>query len=256
MEERILEILKGSIPTYEEVEEIAKVYPSFIVPALRALQATPPPEGEQRQALASRIALAIGNRDALLRILGDDNFDFNDFYPDMKPQTPDTDSTIDSFLSHYGNSSDKETDLLTRMIFSPTPDYGAVLAAEDKRNGSPSAMPADETASRIDQFLGITSQPESKQAVESVAEAEEKVVEETPKAEETPQKRSTVSATSNTRLQESLAGVMIKNGNYQKALEIISQLSLDKPEKITYFADQIRFLKKLLIIQKEQNKNK
>jgi len=24
---------------------------------------------------------------------------------------------------------------------------------------------------------------------------------------------------------------MIKNGNYQKALEIISQLSLDKPEK-------------------------
>jgi hypothetical protein len=49
---------------------------------------------------------------------------------------------------------------------------------------------------------------------------------------------------------------MIKNGNYQKALEIISQLSLDKPEKITYFADQIRFLKKLLIIQKEQNKNK
>jgi len=172
MEERILEILKGSILTYEEVEEIAKVYPSFIVPALRALQATPPPEGEQWQALASRIALAIGNRDALLRILGDDNFDFNDFYPDMKPQTPDTDSTIDSFLSHYGNSSDKETDLLTRMIFSPTPDYGAVLAAEDKRNGSPSAMPADETASRIDQFLGITSQPEPKQEVESVAETE------------------------------------------------------------------------------------
>ncbi len=48
-------------------------------------------------------------------------------------------------------------------------------------------------------------------------------------------------------LSESLARAMIKKGNYRKALEIITELSLKNPEKITYFADQIRFLKKLII---------
>jgi thioredoxin-like negative regulator of GroEL len=51
----------------------------------------------------------------------------------------------------------------------------------------------------------------------------------------------------NTSLTESFARVMIKNGNYRKALQIITELSLNNPEKSIYFADQIRFLKKLII---------
>ncbi|MDE6866890.1 MAG: hypothetical protein K2J23_05795 [Muribaculaceae bacterium] len=48
---------------------------------------------------------------------------------------------------------------------------------------------------------------------------------------------------------ESLARAMIKNGNYVKALEIITDLSLNNPKKSIYFADQIRFLKKLILNQ-------
>lgn len=40
---------------------------------------------------------------------------------------------------------------------------------------------------------------------------------------------------------------MIKNRNYGKALEIIQAISLNNPGKSAYFADQIRFLKKLII---------
>jgi len=46
---------------------------------------------------------------------------------------------------------------------------------------------------------------------------------------------------------ETMARIYIKQGNYSKALEIITQLSLDYPKKSIYFADQIRFLRKLII---------
>ena len=46
---------------------------------------------------------------------------------------------------------------------------------------------------------------------------------------------------------ETLARIYIKQGNYSKALEIIQQLSLENPKKNVYFADQIRFLEKLII---------
>ncbi|MBR1415606.1 MAG: tetratricopeptide repeat protein [Prevotella sp.] len=46
---------------------------------------------------------------------------------------------------------------------------------------------------------------------------------------------------------ETLARIYIKQGNYSRALQIIQQLNLDYPKKSAYFADQIRFLKKLII---------
>ena len=48
-------------------------------------------------------------------------------------------------------------------------------------------------------------------------------------------------------LTESLAKIYIKQKRYSKALEIIKKLSLKYPEKNIYFADQIRFLEKLII---------
>ena len=51
---------------------------------------------------------------------------------------------------------------------------------------------------------------------------------------------------------EALSRIYIKQGNYSKALEIIQQLSLENPKKNIYFADQIRFLEKLII---NNNKN-
>lgn len=45
---------------------------------------------------------------------------------------------------------------------------------------------------------------------------------------------------------ETLARIYIKQGKYAKALQIIKRLSLAVPKKNAYFADQIRFLEKLI----------
>ncbi len=64
--------------------------------------------------------------------------------------------------------------------------------------------------------------------------------------------RSTVSDAS--MLSESLAKMYIARGKYSKALEIIESINLNFPEKSIYFADQIRFLRKLVLNETVKNK--
>ncbi len=45
---------------------------------------------------------------------------------------------------------------------------------------------------------------------------------------------------------ETLANIYVKQGKYDKALEIIKRLYLEYPNKNRYFADQIRFLEKIV----------
>ena len=53
---------------------------------------------------------------------------------------------------------------------------------------------------------------------------------------------------------EESARILIKNRKYSDALAIIEHLYLINPEKSIYFADQIRFLKKLILNQAKANK--
>ncbi len=53
-------------------------------------------------------------------------------------------------------------------------------------------------------------------------------------------------------LTETLAKIYTKQQRYDKALEIIKKLSLKYPKKNAYFADQIRFLEKLIINAKSK----
>ncbi|WP_418795001.1 tetratricopeptide repeat protein [Phocaeicola coprophilus] len=51
---------------------------------------------------------------------------------------------------------------------------------------------------------------------------------------------------------ETLAKIYVKQQRYDKALEIIRKLNLKYPKKNAYFADQIRFLEKLIINAKSK----
>ena len=54
---------------------------------------------------------------------------------------------------------------------------------------------------------------------------------------------------------ETLARIYIKQGRYQRALDIIKRLSERYPKKNAYFADHIRFLEKLIINSNNKIKN-
>lgn len=53
---------------------------------------------------------------------------------------------------------------------------------------------------------------------------------------------------------ETLARIYIKQGRYQKARDIISRLSNLHPQKNSYYADQMRFLEKLIINNNKKQK--
>lgn len=214
----------------------------YILPDLAQLERGVADIGE-RQRLRARVALALGDRDALTRTL-DPETDFSDFYPDMQPPRLDTDATIDAFLSRYGADSEKETDLLTRMIFDPVPTAG-VLDALDAAAPIPAEKPAERAS-------GLSATPEAEAEVQ--VERERAAASGTPAApvaDETVRDSAPSKGGEGTPspLSLGLARIMIKNHNYAKALEIISAQSLANPEKSAYFADQIRFLRKLIVNQ-------
>ena len=60
---------------------------------------------------------------------------------------------------------------------------------------------------------------------------------------------------SDTYFTETLARIYIKQGKYAKAIEIIRRISLIYPKKNRYFADQIRFLEKLIVNERAQNED-
>ena len=70
--------------------------------------------------------------------------------------------------------------------------------------------------------------------------------------EETPDESEQDDDTDEEYFTETLARIYIKQGRYQKALDIINRLSAKYPKKNAYFADQIRFLEKLIINSKKK----
>ena len=46
---------------------------------------------------------------------------------------------------------------------------------------------------------------------------------------------------------------LVKNKQYKEAIEIIEQGNLNNPQKNIYFADQMRFLRKLMALQRNKN---
>lgn len=117
-------------------------------------------------------------------------------------------------------------------------DYVAyLLETEDK--AAHSEVPETRTDDIIDNFL---TQDKGKLQLASDASVAEPLPEEPEQTTEF--------------FTETLAKIYIRQGRYEKALEIIRQLNLNYPKKSAYFADQIRFLEKLIINNNTINKTK
>lgn len=146
-----------------------------------------------------------------------------------KPTENRTVALIDDFLEQIPETKEDEN----KGLREPTPidattDYVAYLMEIDQKQTED--VPQLKGQTLIDNFINneggrITLQ-------------ESKEIEELELEEETED---------NSYFTETLARIYIKQGRYLKALEIIRRLNLVYPKKNSYFADQIRFLEKLVI---------
>ena len=202
---------------------ILNKYPYFVVPAIEELQNA---SGEERVALVRRIAAAVGDPTALRTIIGVDPEEFLSFYPDMKTPELSTDDTIDSFIDRFGNPNTPKPTEVEDIITPVAVPYDLSSLEDLPELTNADLFPADLAPA-------IPSDPIQTEEPDSDANSSS----------------SHASAGREPSLSESLARIMIKNGNYQKALEIITEISLNNPKKSIYFADQIRFLKKLIALQ-------
>ncbi len=134
--------------------------------------------------------------------------------------------------------------MLERMIFNPTPDYGEVLAREEQEHLPSEPVDADSPEGRIDAFI-LSRHPAAQH------HRPEPAPQPAPKAK--PLKKP-ADEPADSLLSESLAKIYIRQGKYQRAYDIISSLNLKFPKKSAYFADQLRFLRKLILIDKAGKK--
>lgn len=235
----------GADPAW--VDEMARRYPFFALPkAMTAGNAAGPGAHD----LMLRLALTTHGADALAHLTGEADTRFDNFYPPAKTvETPTTSKAIDDFLERYGTQSDEENALLERMIFNPVPDYAQQLAREADEDLPGAVETADDShEARINRFILAE---HKRQHVPSP-------VDELPPAPD-PDRRAAVTVDKpaptpeQSLLSESLAKIYIKTHKYERAYEILSRLSLEFPEKSAYFADQLRFLKKLIVNEKYRN---
>ena len=223
--------------------------PAFLLPVVLQLRHPHPGLDDATVArLVERVALSVPDRRRVKVLIDPEGTGrYDNLYPvPQVSSTPTTVDAIDTFLSTYGDIDPAEEALLNRMIFNPVPDYAATLERETPAPGEPK----DEQDRLLDAFIAgehhnaaVPSDPGSRPVAEAVVEKEPE-----------PSQPRPAKAPAGSLLSESLAKIFIKQRNYRRAYEIISSLNLNYPEKSIYFADQLRFLSRLIANQEARER--
>lgn len=236
--------------TAAAVDTLRGRYPYFALPAMMLLRSDT--KVAQAQLAPIRHALARTAPDAaVLGALMADGADGEPFYPDEAVKKPTTESAIDTFLSTYGSSGDDDEEILNKLIFNPAPDYAQILAQEEKQS-IPDAREVSPGShdDLLNRFIIKQKQHEGSLDDAKAAHIPQATVENRHDEEN----RNASAPADNSLLSESLAKIFIRQKQYEHAYEIISQLSLNYPEKSVYFADQMRFLRKIINNRRHQQR--
>ena len=146
-----------------------------------------------------------------------------------------TESLIDNYLGY------KPAEKVTRKIpaSEAAQDYASYLEQMEEEESAPTAM----TVNNGDVDILSPKDKISKLSRTTLPDKSDNELE-TPDEEEPPKEEF---------FTETLAQIYIRQHKYERALEIIKALSGNNSKKNGYFADQIRFLEKLVLINKKTN---
>ena len=176
-----------------------------------------------------KAALFVPDRSVLFELVESLNYGFSEREQTLeeKPVSLDrTDELIGSFLKETAPES-------SSLKLDPVMDYISML---EKMDDAPTTTEQEKKQDVVEKFLD---------------DAESKV--------ELPENPQGAPETANESYEgcitETLALIYIKQGRFEKAYRILSQISLDNSRKNAYFADQMRFLKKLVINERAGAQN-
>lgn len=152
-------------------------------------------------------------------------------------------SLIDNFLDSIPQVEESEGKKKKRKptVADAAVDYVAyLLATEDDQEGTKEdgSAPQMKGQDLIDNFIN-----KERGKIQLKEEPEYK-----PDIDDTPQEAGSEGGEG--YFTETLAKIYIKQARYEKALEIIKRLNANNPGKNSYYADQIRFLEKLILNSK------
>lgn len=194
-----------------------------------------------------RAALHIPDRSVLFRMVEGSNYEIQHATAEQSKTESDKDtdrtqSLIDKFLKDSTTTEESTPGRRKLTVADATTDYAVFLldledASPEKDANAPDNRQAQRNSELIDEFI------ENKPG--------RIVLQDTPEYMPEPEEQKEETAEED-YFTETLAKIYIKQGRYEKAIEIIRKLHLLYPKKNRYFADQIRFLQKLII----NNKNK
>lgn len=260
---RLINALKDPDETLSPaiVEEIDSQYPFFTLADAILLQrsgGTLHPDTRRR--LSERLAVNASNPRALFTLIDPAHNDWANFYPDddKTQQTPSTEDAISTFLETYGHSDPASDALLEKLIFNPpAPDYLSLLANEE----DPALDELDSPDPLFPSLQGLEQLPPPVPAddipaddtADSDSDTNPETTSGTPAADTLSPQPAPDRPGDDSSLQESLAKIYIRRRRYDKAFEIINSLSLNNSKKSIYFADQLRFLRKLMLNQQKSN---
>jgi hypothetical protein len=178
------------------------------------------------------------DRQAIFSLIEEPNYQKNEERRKFNTEETETDKSerTSHLISDFLESQPKEQPQSARYPIDATQDYIGFLLQNEAQEEEAPDMPMN-GGGVVEDFLN----QEPTRIVLKGNESNAEVPEEKEEKEE-----------ENEILTETLAGIYIKQGKFENAIKIIRQLSLKYPKKNRYFADQIRFLEKLIL----NNKNK
>ena len=249
--ERLYQYMKNpsllSEKTLSELEGVLSKYPYFQAVRMLYLKNLALVNDDRLDEEIKKMSVYFSDRKKLYTYVGQDKFSEEaNQTKDTQQKKKDTFSLIDNFLTSNAGEEGERLNLLKTdapFIFEPTAttDYlNWSLTHEAETEQKESKL---ECQDLIDSFIQGNEERLARRAFEPEMQKEQ--------TEESSLKDvgndDDAGELDDSYFTETLAWIYIKQRRYEKALQIIRNLSLKYPEKNVYFADQIRFLEKLII---------
>ena len=193
-----------------------------------------------------RSAIYITDRKILFNLVEGDHYGVKvlekQVQQEMAPGIDRTLSLIDAFLATLPEETSQDNTIPLEI----STDYTSYLLKEDSFVENIDEQPSLQGQDLIDSFINKTEEG----TVDFVVK-EEEISSSTSEQDETEESVDEI-LDDESYFTETLAKIYVKQQRYSKALEIIRKLNLNYPKKNAYFADQIRFLEKLIINAKSK----